>query len=437
MFPGIISFTNSVPVLTKNTVASPVMHIRSFRPLLPSSNEAAKALVCPPYDVVSRSEACAILECNPSSFISVVRPDATLPVAAPSSDSYNASYNALEALRSSSRLVRAPLPRLYVYEQRLGDRSQRGLVSLASVADYDRDVIKRHERTRAEKEEDRTRLTDHLSANVGPVFLTYPDVSRIDEITNNAIEEEPMFDVTPGDDGVRHRVWGLSELDSEKIVGLFDTNVPVSYIADGHHRAASAAGVGRKRKGKLGESWTGDEDFNWFLCALFPASQLSIMAYNRLVRDLNGLSHSDFIRQLSKRGELTRMKEPPSAVPETSGTVYIFVNDDWYSYILPRPDGKSGVAESLDASLLQHNVLGPVLGIEDPRKSDRIEFVGGVRGVPYLAKRVRNGDAAVAFALHPVTVQQLMEVADQGEIMPPKSTWFEPKLRSGFFVHTF
>lgn len=394
-------------------------------------------LVCPPYDVVSRSEARAILKLNPASFMSVVRPDATLPSSASALDSYKASHAALQDLKSSSTLIRAPFPRLYVYEQTLGDRSQRGLVSLASIADYDEQIIKRHERTRAEKEEDRTRLTDHLSANVGPVFLTYPDVSEVDEIVDKAVREEPMFDVVPVNNGERHRVWGLSEADSEKLVGLFGQHVPVSYIADGHHRAASSARVGRGRKEKKGEMWTGDEDFNWFLCVLFPASQLRIMAYNRLVRSLNGLTQAKFLAQLSDLGELTRLKEAPTGVPEHAGTVYIFMGEEWYSYHLPRPDMNCRVADSLDASVLQSSVLNPLLGIRDPRKSDGIEFVGGVRGVPYLAERVRQGDAAVAFAMHPVTVQQLILIADEGEIMPPKSTWFEPKLRSGFFIHTF
>lgn len=413
------------------------MRIRSFRPFIPSSNDVAETLVCPPYDVVSHSEACAILKSNPSSFISVVRPDATLPTSASSSELYDASFHALEDLKSSSTLVRTPSPRLFVYEQTLGDRSQRGLVTLASVADYDEKVIKRHERTRAEKEEDRTRLTDRLSANVGPVFLTYPDVRDVDEIVNKTVQGECMFDITPSFAGVRHRVWNLSEADSEKLVGIFDARVPVSYIADGHHRAASAARVGRERKLKSGEMWTGEEDFNWFLCVLFPANQLNILAYNRLVRSLNGLTSSSFVERLSERGELKQMKEAPSSAPETRGEVYVYVNESWHSYILPHPDPKDGLAESLDANILQRSVLCPLLGIADPRKSDEIEFVGGVRGVTNLAERVEEGDAAVAFAMHPVTVKQLMQVADRDEIMPPKSTWFEPKLLSGFFVHTF
>lgn len=413
------------------------MKIKAFRPLLPSSNDVAASLVCPPYDVVSLPEARAILDANPSSFISVVRPDASLPDDAAAAETYTAAHAALASLQRSSSLVRASEPRLYVYEQTLHGRSQRGLVSLAAVSDYDAGVIKRHERTRAKKEEDRTRLTDHLSANVGPVFLAYPDVVDVDKIVNHAVMEDTLFDVPPGDDGVLHKVWALSESHSHQLVDLFASDVPVSYIADGHHRAASAARVGRERKASIGEAWTGEEEFNCFLTVLFPASQLNILAYNRIVRPLPTFKPSEFIQQLSEIGELTRMAKSPSEVPENPGSVYVFLEDDWHSFTLPPPKEKCGVADALDASLLQRNVLGPLLGIEDPRKSDRIDFVGGIRGVPYLEDRVRKGDGTVAFALHPVTVKQLFQVSDHGEVMPPKSTWFEPKLRSGFFIHTF
>lgn len=414
------------------------MRVRALRPLVPASNDIAQQLTCPPYDVVTAAEARNVISLNPTSFMSVVRPDATLPPETPPYDPsvYAASAKALKSLQDDRLLVRDSTDTLYVYQQRMGDHVQRGLVALTSVHDYDEGLILRHEKTRPDKEDDRTKLTDTLSANTGPVFLTYNDDSSVDELVEKAARCEALFEVR-ADDGVHHTIWRLPEEDAEVLVTLFEKRVAVAYIADGHHRAASAARVARSRLERAED--TGEPaDCEWFLSVLFPKTQLNILPYNRLVKDLNNLSIPEFCERLGEVGQLTKLSSPIPAVPAEEGTLFIYIDEDWHSFVLKdQSTGSAGIAQKLDCSILQRKVLSPILGIEDPRKSNRIEFVGGIRGLDFLERQVQDRRHAVAFALHPVTVRQLMAVADSGEIMPPKSTWFEPKLRSGFFVHTF
>lgn len=408
-----------------------MVRIRTLTALVPQSQRAAESLVSPPYDVVSCAEAREIIAQNAASFMRVVRPDAVVAPAVAPYDSavYRAACDALRGLQEDRVLVRDAEPCLFVYQQEMDGRVQSGVVALSNVQDYVDGLIKKHEHTRPAKEKDRIRLTSELSANTGPVFLTYADDAAIDEVVARTIAAGlPQFDVTL-DDGIAHRVWRLLGEDANAVVSQFAARVPASYIADGHHRAASAVRVGLDRKTADGDRWTGAEDYNWFLTVLFPQSQLSILAYNRIISDLNGLTEPEFLLRLQAVGMVTEMDNTPSDVPEKSGEFFVFVGAAWYKLRLrdtaaTTSEPSACIADSLDCSVLQSKVLKPILGIEDPRKSERIEFAGGIRGIGYLEKSVRSGRGAVAFALHPVTVSQLMRVADRNEIMPPKSTWY-------------
>lgn len=418
------------------------MRIQPFRPLIPSSNEAANELTCPPYDVLSASEARSILSENPNSFLRVTRPDASHPAGTANEVLYRSAKGSLTDLEANSSLIRERSPSLYIYAQTSSGRTQYGLVALVHADDYVDNIIRRHERTRPDKEADRTNLTDTLSANVGPVFLTYRDDPAVDRVIAESVLSDPLFSVSVDDPSqhVVHRVWRVPAESTDKLVQLVGDTVPVSYIADGHHRAASAANVAVKRRTQGAGGEDGDaHDYDCFLAVMFPASQLNILAYNRLVSDLNGHTPSQFLAELRSVGDLSEMQVAPSDVPDTPGVAYMFLEEAWHRLDMrgDHAEDHGDVSDSLDCAVLQRKVLAPLLGIRDPRKSKRIDFVGGVKGVGFLEDCVRKGVAAVAFALHPVNVTQLMDVADRGEIMPPKSTWFEPKLRSGFFVHSF
>jgi uncharacterized protein (DUF1015 family) len=310
---------------------------------------------------------------------------------------------------------------------------QRGGVALCHVDDYDAGLIKNHERTRPDTENDRTRLTSELSANPGPVFLTYRDETRISGLVEGVAAQPPLFDFT-APDGIRHSGWRAGD----ELVGAFG-DVPSFYVADGHHRAASAARVARERAA-ANPDHTGDEDYNWFLCVMFPASELQILPYNRVVHDLNGMTGDELIERVSgignRQSAIGKGATGDSRFPiADSRAARMYLNGKWHDLELT-PTAADPVSR-LPVQMLQERILAPLLGIDDPRTSDRITFVGGIRGDDYLRKHVDTGKGAVAFALPPVTVDQLMDIADAGQIMPPKSTWFEPKLRSGLFVHTF
>jgi uncharacterized protein (DUF1015 family) len=309
----------------------------------------------------------------------------------------------------------------------MGDHVQRGLVAGCHVDDYDAELIKKHEKTRKDKEDDRTRLIDTLSADTGPVFLTYRDDAAVTALVNAKTKEQPLHDFT-APDGIRHTVWRIAG--GQEWVKAFGA-VPVTYIADGHHRAASAARVARLRR-ERNPAHTGAEEYNWFLCVLFPASELKILPYNRIVLDLNGLTPAAL---LAKVKDLFGLVENANPSPARVGEVSMYLGGKWYGLRCVADAGADPVSR-LDVSVLLDKLLGPVLGITDVRTSKRIDFVGGIRGTGELVKRV-DSEGGVAFSLYPVTLGQLMDIADAGQIMPPKSTWFEPKLRSGLFIHTF
>jgi len=307
-------------------------------------------------------------------------------------------------------------------------RTQTGIVGCVHVDDYERDVIRKHEKTRKDKEDDRTRHVLALNAQAEPVLLTYRPRPELDRMAAAASAGPPLYDFT-APDGVRHTVWRVP--DARPWVDAF-SSVPVAYVADGHHRSASAWRAGRERRAAGGRH-TGDEEYNWFLAVLFPASELRILPYNRLVKDLNGLAPAEFRARLAGLG---RVESTTDAAPPAPGSFCFFFDRRWTRLTLdPASIDRRDPIRSLDASLLQERILGPILGIADPRTDKRIDFVGGIRGTRELERRVRSGEVALGISMRPTTIEQLLAVADAGEIMPPKSTWFEPKLRSGLFVH--
>jgi uncharacterized protein (DUF1015 family) len=382
-----------------------------------------------PYDVVNAAEAAALAAGKPHSLLHVDRAEIDLPANTdPHSDAvYAKARENFLALQRDGALGRETGPCLYVYQQQMGAHRQRGLVAVCHVEDYDAELIKKHEKTRKDKEDDRTRLIDTLGANTGPVFLAYRDEASVTALVEAKVKEAPLHDFT-APDGIRHTVWRIAG--GEDWIRAFG-RVPVTYIADGHHRAASAARVARLRR-EHNPRHTGTEDYNWFLCVLFPASELKILPYNRIVFDLNGHTPADFLAKVKATFGLVE-NAPPS--PAAVGQVSLYLGGKWHGLRCPA-EAKADPVARLDVSVLQDKLLAPLLGIDDPRTSKRVDFVGGIRGPDELVKRV-NAEGGVAFSMYPVTLAQLMDIADAGQIMPPKSTWFEPKLRSGLFVHTF
>jgi uncharacterized protein (DUF1015 family) len=384
-----------------------------------------------PYDVVNTEEARALAAENPLSFLHVSRPEIDLPPATnPYSDTvYRKAVENFETLVASCPLEKEAEPSLYLYRLIMGQHQQIGVVACCSLDEYDNNTIRKHERTRRDKEDDRTRHMVMLRAQTGPVFLTYRARPEIDEQVSAAITAEPLFDLT-ADDGVRHTIWRLAE--TEALVKSF-AGVPLLYIADGHHRAASAS---RARAELREQSFThsGKEDYNYFLTVIFPDTQVQILAYNRIVRDLNGLSKQEFLSSLGRQFTIMENANP---APGKRGQWSMYLDGQWYGLQLS-PDATLpvGTVGMLDVSVLQDRLLDPILGIKDIRTDKRIDFVGGLRGTKELERLVNEGKAAVAFSLYPTTVAELLTVSDANEIMPPKSTWFEPKLRDGLLIHT-
>lgn len=401
--------------------------IRPFRALRPTPDRAA-AVAAVPYDVVTTEEARQLAEGRPLSFLHVSRAEIDLP---PGTGLYeDAVYKAAKA--NFDRLIRdAPLVRedresLYVYRLEAGGHAQTGLAGVFSLDEYDRDLILKHEKTRKDKEDDRTRHILELKAQTGPVFLTYRSSADVDSIVSRLTSAEPLFDFT-ADDGVRHTIWRVPADVTDAIVEAFG-RIPKLYIADGHHRAASAARA-RQTLGASGPSRDGSRD--WFLAVAFPDDQVRILAYNRVVKDFGSLRSPG---QLLEKLRATHKVVPGPPVPVRRGEVSMFAAGTWYTVVLNQPERVASPIDTLDASLLHDQVLAPVLGIGDLRTDPRIDFVGGARGTSALEEAVGRG-AAVAFSLYPVSVADLMAVSDAGAIMPPKSTWFEPKLRDGLLIH--
>ena len=405
--------------------------VRPFRALRPRPDLAAR-VAAPPYDVINSEEAREMAKGNEISFLHVNKPEIDLSPDVSLYDDrvYATGVKNLRRLMAQGVFVREAEPRYYVYQQRMGGHVQAGIVGSASCREYADGLIKRHEFTRKDKEDDRTRHTHELNANAGPVFLTYRTRAEIDAIVDGIRKGEPLYDfVAP--DGIGHTVWTVPVEQTaalKKAVG----EVPALYVADGHHRAASAARVGLERKAG-NPRHRGDEPYNYFLAVLFPHDQLRIMDYNRVVKDLNGLAPDTF---LAKAREKFTVREAKQGRPDAVHRFGMLLGGTWYSLeAKPGTFPADDPVRSLDVAILQENLLAPILGIADPRTDKRIDFVGGIRGLSELEKRVKEGWAA-AFALFPTSLDQLMSVADAGLVMPPKSTWFEPKLRSGLLVRT-
>ena len=405
-------------------------HLFPFRAVLPPADRA-KQIASPPYDVVSSDEAAEIVAGNPLSFMRVARAESELQPGVDPRDEqvYRRAMVVYREIRDQAPLRQDAEPSFYVYALEMDDHRQVGIVGAPALDDYDLGNIKKHEKTMPDKEDDRTRHILALSSQTGPVFLTYPDQPEIDTIVADTVTQTPLFDFKAHAD-IRHTGWRLPQAMAAPLGNAF-RKVPALYIADGHHRAAAASRA-RTALRKANPAHTGNEEYNRFLAVVFPASQLQVFAYNRTVKDLNGLELNDLIGRVRADFEVTPTN---TAEPESPGRIHLYAERQWRCLRhIGRTDHLSP-AKRLDVSLLQELVLAPHLGIADPRTSSRVEFVGGIRGTEELEKRVDRGDAAAAFSMYPTTVNQLIAVTHAGETMPPKSTWFEPKLRDGLFVH--
>lgn len=405
---------------------------RPFKAYRPSI-ENQSLIPALPYDVMSSDEAREMVKGNPLSFLYIDRAEINFSenINPYSMQVYDKAREKLIKLETEGNLVQDDSPCLYVYKQVMNDRVQTGLVGCASIDDYKNNVIKKHEHTLAKKEQDRINHVNTCDANTGPIFLTY----RSDDNINNIVDDwtdnhKSVYDFVS--DGVRQSVWVIDDSDTISILqGAFDT-VDSLYIADGHHRCESAVKVGEMRRAQKPD-YNGDEEFNYFLAIAFPDKDLHIMDYNRVVRDLNGLSFDEFINRVKKNFDVTEF--PFKQVPEEKHTMSMYYNGSWYKLAAKKGTfDESDPVARLDVSILQDNLLDPVLGIRNPKNDDRIDFIGGIRGLDELVRRA-DSDMKIAFAMYPATVEDLMSIADAGKIMPPKSTWFEPKLLSGLFIH--
>lgn len=406
-----------------------MLRISPFRALRPKPNLAAR-VASVPYDVVNTEEARDLAAGNPDSFLHVIRPEIDLPGETDPYDDrvYAGGRAALDRLIADGIMERDTEPGIYLYRQVMDHRTQIGVVCCSHIDDYAEGRIKKHEFTRPVKENDRTRHVLELDANAGPVFLTFRDDAAIAELMQKDLNQRPLvhFDAP---DGVTHTVWRVR--DPQAYVAAFG-RLPASYVADGHHRAASAGRAGAERRA-ASPGHDGTEAFNWFLTVLFPAGDLTILPYHRVVKDLNGHDVAAVRAALSEVGTLEPTDEP---VPPQRGAFGVYLDGQWMRLTLPPSSiDRSDPVGSLDCSLLQERVLTPILGIGDPRTDERVDFIGGIRGPGELSRRVDAGRDAIAFALHATSIEELLDVADADTVMPPKSTWFEPKLRSGLFVH--
>ncbi len=399
--------------------------IYPFAALRPASHAAA-AVAAVPYDVVNTEEARALAAGNPLSFLHVSRPEIDLPPGTnPYSDAvYELARANFTKLKSAAPLVVEEAPSFYVYRLHMAGHAQSGIAACYAIDEYDRDLIKKHEKTRPDKEDDRTRHMLSLGAQTGPVFLTYRASKAVDTIVSRVVQHAALFDFTAAD-GVRHEVWRVSDAENQPIVDAF-ARIDSLYIADGHHRAASAARARQQMKKASAPSAALGSEADRVMAVAFPDNQMNVLPYNRVVTDLRGLTPVAFLERLQ---QTLAVREGGPATPSAKGSVAMYLGGRWYTIALP----SSGKA--LDVDLLQSSILEPLLGIADVRTDKRIDFVGGIRGTSELEQHVNAGKFAVAFSLYPVSVDDLMRIADAGGIMPPKSTWFEPKLRDGLLSH--
>lgn len=408
--------------------------IRPFKAIRPTK-ELAERIAALPYDVMNSDEAREMVKDNPYSFLHVDKAEVDLPKEIDAYDDkvYEKAKENLDKMIDSGLYIEDEKPNYYIYRQVMKGRSQTGLVACASIDDYNNNVIKKHELTREEKEIDRINHVYKCEAHTGPIFLTYRENKDISNIVNEWVKKEPIYDFK-ADDGVSHTVWIIDdEYTVNKLQDLFKT-VEYLYIADGHHRSASAVKVGHIKRAEK-ENYTGEEEFNFFLSISYPDSELEVLDYNRTVKDLNGLSKEEFLSKVKENFEIIESNE--QVKPKEKHTFGMYLENQWYLL-----KAKKGIfnpddpVDRLDVSILQNNLLRPILGIDDPRKSKRIKFIGGIRGLNELEKRA-NTDMKVSFSMYPTTIEDIMAIADSGETMPPKSTWFEPKPRSGLFIHKF
>jgi uncharacterized protein (DUF1015 family) len=405
--------------------------IHPFRALRPPADLVAQ-VASVPYDVVNTEEARALAAGNPWSFLHVSRPEIDLPQGTDiySEGVYKKAVDNFRELTERCPLKMETEPSLYLYRLIMGEQEQIGVVACCAVDEYDTGTILKHEKTRRDKEDDRTRHIMALRAQTGPVFLTYRGNQDIDTMVMEVTVTGALYDFT-APDGVQHTIWHVP--DAVRFVQAF-RDVPQLYIADGHHRAASASRARAEMREMHGDKHTGEEEYNFFLAVLFPAEQLRILPYNRIVRDLNGLSSEEFLAEVGKKFNLS---EGASPAPASRGNWSMYLEGRWYGLTLRDAAAiqTDDPVASLDVSILQENLLDPVLGIKDVRTDKRIDFVGGIRGTEELERLVGEGQAAVAFSLSPTTIDDLLNVSDAGSVMPPKSTWFEPKLRDALLIH--
>ncbi len=411
--------------------------IKAFKALRPI-DDYVHLVAAKPYDVLNTQEAKEEVKDNPYSLLNITRPEVHFPDGYNSyaAEVYDEARNQFFKLIENGILKEDKLNCLYVYAQKMGNHLQTGLVALSSVEDYFKDIIKKHEFTRPVKENDRIAHMEAVGAHLGPVFLTYKQQDRVDEIIDSVTAKNPINKFTASD-GVEHILWVIEDAQMvNELADIFSKKVPCTYIADGHHRAAASAKVGKKMS-ENNPNHTGEESYNFFLSVLFPDNQLKIMDYNRLVKDLNGHTAEQILNKLSVNFDISERGTEPIK-PETLHQFTMYLDGKWYE-LTARENTyvESDPIKVLDVTVLSDYVIEPILGIQDQRTDDRIDFVGGIRGVGELQKRVDSGEMKIAFALYPVSIQQLIDIADSGNVMPPKSTWFEPKLRSGLVINAF
>lgn len=407
--------------------------IKPFKAYRPAKD--ADKIACPPYDVILSDEARKMAEGNPISFLHIDKPEIDLPV---ETDLYDSSVYAkgrenLDKFIAQGILKEESKPCLYVYAQTMNGRTQYGIVAATSTEEYDKGLIRKHELTRKDKEEDRTRHIQTLAATTGPVFLTYPDDKKINALVAEICKKAPVYNFTT-EDKITHQVWVISDDNTIKELTEEFKKIPLLYVADGHHRSASASNNARQKRAQ-NPNHTGGESYNYFLSVIFPASHLYVMAYNRLVKDLNGMTEQQFFDALKQNFEI---EKTTLQVPPARHQVCMYMDKNWYLLTAkPTAFDESDAVGSLDVSILQNKVLAPLLAIQDPRTDKRISFVGGIRGTKELVDKVDSGKYKLAFSMYPTSIEELMKVADQNLIMPPKSTWFEPKLRSGLLIYKY
>ena len=406
-----------------------IVPFKAVRPTM----EEAQIIAALPYDVYSRKEAYNKVKKEPKSFLAIDRPETQFAedIDMYSDEVYRKASDMLTEWISEGRFIQDKRPCYYLYELTMDGRVQTGIVACASIDDYQNNVIKKHENTRAEKEQDRIRHVDTCSAQTGPIFLAYRSDDRVSGVISKAKSRTPIYDFV-AEDGISHRCWIIEDMMDVALIATAFDKMDSIYIADGHHRAASAVKVGLKRR-EENPGYTGKEDFNFFLSVLFPDDELKIYDYNRVVKDLNGLSANELVQRLGDIADLIKTDTNPIR-PENKGQWSMFLDDKWYLYQVKPKFKTDDPVDGLDVSLLQNLVLEPLLGIKDPKTDSRIDFVGGIRGLEELERRCKT-DCKLAFAIYPTSIDELFKVADAGLLMPPKSTWFEPKLRSGLFIH--